>query len=131
MHFSTTFPSLSTSWWNFKKSKDKLKQWFNEACPKPNLNSNGIKLMKLVYTPLNVSFLKTLVANFSFSRNTLTSRKDSTCLLQRKLKMSCSCEKNCACSSTSFIINWFKIFKAIFQPFTFMITKKNISQCRS
>ena len=46
-------------------------------CTKSNLHSNGIKLMKLVYTPLNVSFLKTQVTKLSFSRNIFTSRKES------------------------------------------------------
>ena len=50
-----------------KKSEDKLKQLFNELCNGPKLYSSRIKLMELEYTPLNVSFLKTLVRNFSFS----------------------------------------------------------------
>ena len=36
--------SLSTSWWNFEKSEDKLKQRFNKVCTKPNLYSSGIKI---------------------------------------------------------------------------------------
>ena len=53
--FDTILLSLSNSWWNFKKSEDKLKQRFSKVCTKPNLYWSGIKLMKLVYTPLNVS----------------------------------------------------------------------------
>ena len=49
---------------------------------------SGIKLMKLVYTPINVSFLKTLVTNLSFSRNIFTSGKESD--PQSQLKISCS-----------------------------------------
>ena len=41
------------------------------------LHSSGIKLMKLVYNTLNVSVIKTLVTNLSFSRNIFTSRKES------------------------------------------------------
>ena len=37
-------------------------------------------LLKLVYTPLNVSFLKTLFVNLSFSLQILTSRKEKELL---------------------------------------------------
>ena len=43
---------------------------------KPNLCSSATKLLKLVYIPLNVSFLKTFVVNLSFSLQILTSRKE-------------------------------------------------------
>ena len=66
MFFDKILFGLSTSWWNFKKSANKLKQQFNNVCTKPNLYSSGIKLIKLVYTSLNVSSLKTLVTNFCF-----------------------------------------------------------------
>ena len=75
--FDKTFLTLSTSWWNFNNSDNKLKQRFNKVCTKSNLYSNGIKLMKLVYTPLNVSFLKTLATNSLFSRNIFKWGKES------------------------------------------------------
>ena len=75
--FHKMFLSLSTSRWNFKKLEDKLKQPLNKVCTKPKLYSSEIKLMKLVYNPLNVSFLETLVTNLSFSRNIFISRKES------------------------------------------------------
>ena len=62
---------------NFEKSGNKLKQRFNKVCTKPNLYSSGIKLMKLVYTTLNVSFRVSLVTNVSFSQNIFTSREES------------------------------------------------------
>ena len=47
---------------------------------KPNLCSSATKLLKLVYIPLNVSFLKTFVVNLSFYNNKFTTnvfRKDT------------------------------------------------------
>ena len=41
-------------------SDTKLKHLWNNVYVKPNLYSNGIKLGKLVYTPVKVSFLYTL-----------------------------------------------------------------------
>ena len=64
--FDKIFLSFWTSWWNFKKSEDKLKQRFTKVCTKPNLYSSGITLMKLVHNPLNVSFLKTQTYLFLF-----------------------------------------------------------------
>ena len=43
---------------------------------KPNLCSSATKLLKLVYTPLNVSFLKTLLLNLYFSLQILIMRKE-------------------------------------------------------
>ena len=128
----------------FKKSEDKLKQRINKVCNKPNLYSSRIKLMKLVYTTLNVSFLETLVTHLSFSRNIFTSRKESDPFISVSIEnfmflcfLFIYSRKNCACSGLlniihiSFVINRFEIFRGIFQPITFVITKKNISQCRS
>ena len=42
---------------------------------KANFYSSAMKLLKLVYRPLNAFFLKTLVVNLLFSLQTLTSRK--------------------------------------------------------
>ena len=139
--FDKCFLSLSTSWWNLKMS-DKLKQ-FNKVCTKPNLYSSGIKLMKLVYTPLKVSFLKTLVANLPFSQNIFTSRKESDLFISVSIEnfmflcfLFIYSRKHCACSgllhktkisSHIFCKNRFEIFWAIIQPITFVITKKNIS----
>ena len=69
--------SRSRSSSNYNTYNKKIEQRFNKVCTKPNLYSSGIKLIKLVYTPLNVSFLKTLATNLSFSRNILDSRKKS------------------------------------------------------
>ena len=44
---------------------------------KPNLGSSATKLLKLVDTPVNVSFLKTLAVNLSFSLQIVTSRKET------------------------------------------------------
>ena len=44
---------------------------------KPNLCSSATKLLKLVDTPVNVSFLKTFVVNLSFYLQILTSRKET------------------------------------------------------
>ena len=52
-------------------------------CTKPNLCLSATKLLKLVYTPLNVSFLKTLVVNLSFSLQILTSRKEKELFFSR------------------------------------------------
>ena len=102
------FSSLPTSWWNFKKPEDKLKQQFNKVCTQPNLYSSGIKLLKLVYTPLNVSFLKTLVTNLSFSQNIFTSRKESYPFISVSIEyfmflcfLFIYSRKNCACSGLS------------------------------
>ena len=43
---------------------------------KPNLYSSATELLKLVYTPFNKSFLKTLVANLPFYLQIITSRKE-------------------------------------------------------
>ena len=75
-YFNEIFLSLSTSWWNFKKSEDKLKQWFDKVCTKPNLYSSGTKLIKLVYTPISIYFLKTLVTNLLFCQNIFQSRQE-------------------------------------------------------
>ena len=103
--FDKIFLSLSTSWWNFKKSEDKLKQRFNKVCTKPNLYSSGMKLMKLVYTPLNISFLKTLVTNLSFSQNIFTTKKGSYPFISVSIEnfmflwfLLIYSRKNCACS---------------------------------
>ena len=73
---------------------------------KSNLYSSGIKLMKLVHTPLKVSFLKALVTNLLFSRNILTLRKESDLLISVSIEnfmFLCSLliysRKNCECSS--------------------------------
>ena len=144
--FDKIFLSLSNSWWNFKKSEDKLKQRFNKLCTKPKLYLSGIKLMKLVYTPLNVSFLKTLVTNLSFSWSIFTSRKDSENLkgqwkfhvlmvfiyiFKKKLCMFWFIKQSKNIIHISFVINRFEILQAIFQTITFVITKKNTSQCQS
>ena len=42
---------------------------------KASLYSSAMKLLKLVYRPLNAFFLKTLVVNLSFSLQILTPRK--------------------------------------------------------
>ena len=89
----------------FKQSEDKLKQRFNKVCTKPNLYSGGIKLIKLVYTPLSVSFLKTMVTNLSFSQSIFTSRKESDPFISVSIEnfmFLCSLfiysRKNCTCS---------------------------------
>ena len=103
--FDNIFLSLSTSWWNFKTSEDKLKERHNKVCTKPNFYSSGTKLMKLVYTPLNVSFLKTLVTNLLFSQNVFTSRKESDLFISVSIEsfmflcfLFIYSRKNCACS---------------------------------
>ena len=57
------------------KSEHKLKHQYNNDLIKPVLYVSGIKLLKLVQTPLRVFFLNTLVVNFSFSRKIITSKK--------------------------------------------------------
>ena len=100
-----TFLRLSTSRWNFKKSEDKLKQRFDKLRTKPNLYSNEKKLTKLVYIPLYVSFLKSLVTNLSFSQNLFTTRKESDPFLSVSIEnfmflcfLFIYSRKNCACS---------------------------------
>ena len=106
--------------------------------------------MKLVYTPLNVSFLKTLVTNLTFFSKYFHIKKGKRLfyfslnwkfyvlmffnyILKKKLRMFWHphTKKRKLRIHISFVINRLKIFQAIFQPITFMITKKNISQCRS
>ena len=52
-------------------------------CTKPNLCLSATNLLNFVYTPLNVSFLKTLVVNLSFSLQILTSRKEKELFFSR------------------------------------------------
>ena len=103
--FDKKFLGLSTSWWNFKKSENKLKEGLNKVCTKPNLYSSKIKLMKLVYTPLNISFLKTLVTNLLFSQNIFTLRKERDLFISASIEnfmffcfLFIYSRKNCACS---------------------------------
>ena len=46
------------------------------------IHSSAVKLLKLVNTPLNVSFLKTVVVILSFSAEILTSKKKGSYLFQ-------------------------------------------------
>ena len=59
-----------------EKSDTIVKLLCKSVYTKPNLCLSATKLLKLVYTPLNVSFLKTLVANLSFSLQILPKRKE-------------------------------------------------------
>ena len=128
-----TLFSLLTSWWNFKESKGKSKQGFNNLFNTPKLNSTGIKLMKLVHIPLNISFLKTLIRNFLFSQNILTSTKESDpfisvsidnfmflcfwLIFSRKNVHVLIIKQNKFIICISFVINCFEIFWAIVQLF--------------
>ena len=103
--FDKIFLSLPNSYWNLERSEDKWKQRFNKVCTKSNFYSHGIKLEKLVYTPLGVSFLKTLVTNLSFSRNILTLRKESDPFISLSIEnfvflcfLFTYSRKKCACS---------------------------------
>ena len=73
-----------------KTSEDKLKQQFINVCTKPNLYSSEIKLVTLVYTPLIVSFLKTLVTNFRFLKIFKHQERKVTRFFQSQLEVSCS-----------------------------------------
>ena len=53
---------------------------------KPNLCSSARKLLKLVYTQLNVFFLKTLVVNLSFSTNLNIEKRKGIILFSFKRK---------------------------------------------
>ena len=73
----SVFLSVSTSKWNLEKSDTTVKLLCKSVYTKPNLCSSATKLLKLVYTPLNVSFLETVVVNLSFSPQILTSTKEN------------------------------------------------------
>ena len=59
-----------------KKSDTILKLPCKSVYTKPSLCLSATKLLKFVYSPLNVSFLKALVVNLSFALQILTSRKE-------------------------------------------------------
>ena len=66
-----------------EKSDTIVKLLCKSKYTKPNFCSSATKLLKLVYTLLNVSFLKTLVVNLSFSLQILTSRKEKELFFSR------------------------------------------------
>ena len=55
----------------------KLKILCKNLYTKSNLSGSATKLLILVHTPLNLSFLKTLLVNLPFSQQVLTSRKEN------------------------------------------------------
>ena len=128
----------------FQKFKRKRKKpRFNKMFNKPILYSSAIKLMKLVYTPSEVVFLKNTSNKLFVSLNSLTSRKrDQLISLSIENRMFLCflliySRKNRACSGLlykkntipiSLVKNWFEIFPSTFQPITFVITKRNINQ---
>ena len=118
--------------WNLEKSDTivKLSHWsYVSVCTKSNLCLSATKLPKLVYTPLNVSFLKTLVLNLSFSLQILTSRKEKelSCSVSNKNLIFVSFvhvfnkswnllrffKQNKNIIDVSFIIYWFKRFRTV------------------
>ena len=64
------------SWWNSSKLEHSLKALCNNVKIKAYLYELGIKLPKLVNTPLNVGLRLTDVVNLLFSSTILMSRKD-------------------------------------------------------
>ena len=137
MHFSKSFLKFINLMMEFQKVRTecKLKQLFNRVCTKPNLYSSGIKLMKLVYIPLNYPFLKTLVTNLWFSQNIFTSKKESNLFIsvsiehfmflcfiyiffiyifKKKSPMFWLIKQNKNIIQIFFVINRFKIFQVIF-----------------
>ena len=72
----SVFLSVPTSKCNLEKLYTLGKLPCKSLYTKPNTCSSAVNVLKLAYTPLNVSFLKTLVLNLSFSLQILTSRKE-------------------------------------------------------
>ena len=83
----SVFLSVPTSKLNLEKSHTVVKVLCKSLYTKPNMCSSAANLLKLVYTPLNVPFLKTLVVNSSFSLQILTSRKQKYYLFQFQTKI--------------------------------------------
>ena len=83
----SVFLSVPTSKCNLEKLYTVVKLPCKSLYTKPNMCSSAVNALKLVYTPLNVSFLKTLVVNLSFSLQILTSRKEKFYLFQFQTKI--------------------------------------------
>ena len=60
--FDKIFLSLSTSWWNFKKSEDKLKQRFNKVC-----NKDSFEFAKDITNQNSNSFMVSLDVDSLFT----------------------------------------------------------------
>ena len=69
------FLSVSTSKWNLEKSETIVKHLCKSVYTKIKFYSSSMKLLKLLYTPLNVSFLETLLISFSFTLQILREKK--------------------------------------------------------
>ena len=61
---SVFFSSVSTLKWNLEKLDTSVKLLRKSVYTKPNLSSSATKLLKLDFTPMNLSFLKTLAVTF-------------------------------------------------------------------
>ena len=88
--FDKIFLSLSTSWWNLKKSEDKLKQQFNKVCTKLVLKWN--KTYEISVHPAKCFFSKdTSNKLIVFSKYFhIKKGKWPVRLFQSQLKISCS-----------------------------------------
>ena len=74
----SVFLGVSTSKWNLEKPDTIVRLLCKRVYTKPNLCLSATKLLKLMYTPLNVSFLKPFTSNNYTVKDSFDFAKDIT-----------------------------------------------------